>query len=101
MSKLSRLRFLAASRVVLALSGVAAGCGGDSPTDFPDASRDRIVFVSDASGNYDIYAIDQDGGNRVQLTSATTLSCSRRPARMEAGSPSFQLMEAWAWPRSS
>jgi Tol biopolymer transport system component len=45
----------------------ALGCG-DGPTDLPDASRDRIVFASGASGTYDIYAMDQDGGNLVQLT---------------------------------
>jgi Tol biopolymer transport system component len=50
----------------------------DGPTDLHDASRDRIVFASGASGNYDIYAMDQDGGNLLQLT--TTSSQDAQPA---------------------
>ena len=48
MSTLYRLKFLDVSItwwVVLALYGSAAGCG-DSPTELPDASRDRIAFSS-------------------------------------------------------
>ena len=66
-------------RAALALLLPLLGCS-DGPTDLPDASRDRIVFVSDASGNYDIYAIDQDGGNRVQLTSAATSELQPTPS---------------------
>ena len=68
-----------ARRAALALLLSLLGCS-DSPTDLPDASRDRIVFVSDASGNYDIYAIDQDGSNRVQLTSAATPELQPAPS---------------------
>jgi hypothetical protein len=49
MSTLYRLKFLDVSITwwtVLALYGLAAGCGGDRPTELPDASRDRIVFSS-------------------------------------------------------
>lgn len=44
MSTFYRLRFLDVSIalwVVLALNGLAAGCGGDGPTEQPGASRDR------------------------------------------------------------
>jgi predicted small lipoprotein YifL len=57
MSTLYRLKFLDVSItwwVVLALYGLAAGCGGDGPTELPDASRDRIVFASQGSDNFDI-----------------------------------------------
>lgn len=53
----------AAAALLLSLLGCSDGPGG-----LPDASRDRIVFSSRASGNYDIYVMDQDGSNRAQLT---------------------------------
>lgn len=78
MSTLYRLKFLDASItwwVVLALYGLAAGCG-DSPTELPDASRDRIVFSSGST----IYAMDQDGGNLVQLTALPTHGSQPAPS---------------------
>jgi Tol biopolymer transport system component len=55
------------------------GCS-DGPTDLPDASRDRIVFASGASGNSDIYAMDQDGGALVQLTAMPSQDTQPAPS---------------------
>jgi Tol biopolymer transport system component len=87
MSTLYRLRFLDLSItwwVILALNGLAAGCGGDGPTELPDASRDRIVFSSRQAGPFDIYVMDQDGGNRVLLSG--TDAHDRQPAPSPDGS---------------
>jgi hypothetical protein len=46
---LQRLRFLDVSLawcIVLALNGLAAGCGGPGLTELREASRDRMVFSS-------------------------------------------------------
>jgi Tol biopolymer transport system component len=66
-------------RTALALLLPLFGCS-DGPTELPDASRDRIVFASGTSGNYDIYAMDQDGGNRVQLTASPSQDTQPAPS---------------------
>jgi Tol biopolymer transport system component len=66
-------------RAALALLLALPGCSG-GPTELPDASRDRIVFASGTSGNYDIYVMDQDGGNRVQLTALPSQDVQPAPS---------------------
>jgi TolB protein len=66
-------------RAAAALLVLTLGCG-EGPTDLPDASRDRIVFTSNAAGNYDIYAMDADGNNQVQLTVTGTEDVKPAPS---------------------
>ena len=66
-------------RAAAALLACLLGCS-DGPSGLPDASRDRIVFTSDLSRNYDIYVMDQDGGNRVQLTATGTEDLNPAPS---------------------
>jgi Tol biopolymer transport system component len=63
----------------LCLLVVLLACA-DTPTELPDTSRDRIVFASNASGDYNIFAMDQDGSNRVQLTTMDTEDLNPAPS---------------------
>ena len=36
---------------------------------YADVSQSRLVFVANVDGNWDIYSVDEDGGNVVRLTS--------------------------------
>lgn len=50
-----------------------------TPTVAPTATNgvQRIVFVADKNGAFNIYAMDVDGKNIVRLTNSRDLSCSR------------------------
>ena len=47
------------------LSAMLVGCDGTTP---PPTSTSRIAFVSDRDGKVEIYVMDADGSNPINLT---------------------------------
>ena len=53
--------------ILLSLSIFGCG-GGDNPVDVTVVTLERVAFESGRDGNFEIYVMDADGSNQVNLT---------------------------------
>ena len=69
---------------VASLLFLPLGCGGNDGPTGPSFATSKIAFDTDRDGNFEIYVMDADGSNQVNLTNSA--AADRRPAWSPDGS---------------